>query len=399
MPRNAETTQEKPRPSLKQRAVKAGATAMTFAALGGVISPAAKAEHSTAAGKREAAKSKLRDPHELPGLRTHLGQETLNKIKNSTIEVGYRPKANPSFAESGGNWQPNCTGVKVSLPGQKDPFIMTAAHCFGNITGAYYGVFKDTHNPKNRAENFTALSPVDFAILDPDEIDLNQRMSQPVAIIDGISIDTDNKDVALLHPVPQLKSPIDSITSQGIRNFADIPAIPLSVAEKAPVQGTPVALYGEPQAGNFEPIAGTGVYLGRVWYDTPKSPGSGSDSTVRRQLDLVGINPPTPDKDNCNYGTSGSMALLPNGKLLGNLTLRTSHGYGADKRMQPPDSQDFDSFVRPQWELALNVKFDSFDTICGYTVMDASTPRELVDGFNHPAVVLSGKGGDPNAQK
>lgn len=389
MPHKIETpTIEKTRPTLRQRARKAGALVTATAALSGLTAPVASAEHSPGKPSRtEAASTQLRNPQELPGLKIHLGREILDKLKASTVEIASRLKIDFGGSPDGG-WSPNCTAVKVFIPGQKDPYIMTAAHCFGYITGVGSGAFTDSLNPKNKAENFTNVSPYEYAVLDPST-DFNNRFALPVATIDKISIDTDNKDVALLHAVATAVSPKASY--HGIRRFMDVPAIPLKVIEKAPIQGTPVALYGEPQANNFEPIVGTGVYLGRISYSSARSPSGSNVPAVYRQLDLVGINPPGPQEDNCNYGTSGSMALLPNGTLLGNLSFRTSHGYGPDQEMQPPDSLDFDNYWRSIWEEELNVKLGDFAVICGYTVMDSSTPSDLIEGYRHFAPISAHK--------
>jgi hypothetical protein len=381
-------TIEKTRPTLKQRARKAGALITATAALSGLTAPVASAEHSPGKPSRtEAVSTQLRNPQELPGLKIHLGRETLNKLKASTVEIASRLKVDFGGSSDGG-WSPSCTAVKVSIPGQKDPFIMTAAHCFGSITGVGSGAFTDSLNPSNKAENFTKVSPYEYAVLDPDA-DFYNRLALPVAIIDRISIGTDNKDVALLHAAAMATSP--KAPYHSVRKFADIPAIPLKVAEKVPIQGTPVALYGEPGANNFEPIIGTGVYLGRVSYSVAPLPSGSNAPDVYRQLDLVGINPPGPQEDNCNYGTSGSMALLPNGTLLGNLSFRTSHGYGLNREVQLPDSIDFDNYQRPIWEEELNVKLDDFEVICGYTVMDSNTPSDLIEGYKHPAPISTYK--------
>lgn len=383
MPRKIETpTIEKPRPTLRQRARKAGALVTATAALSGLAAPAASAEYSPGKPTRvEAVSTKLRNPQELPGLKIHLGLETLNKLKASTVEIASRLKVDFGGSPEG-NWAPGCTAVKVSIPGQKDPYIMTAAHCFSSITGVSRGAFTDSLNPNNKAENFTNVGPYEYAVLDPDA-GIYNRLALPVALVDRISISTDNKDVALLHAVPMAVSP--KAPYHGIRKYADIPAISLKVAESAPIQGTPVALYGEPQANNFEPIVSTGVLLGRVSYSVSREPHGSNEPAVYRQLDLVGINPPGPQEDNCNPGTSGSQALLPNGRLLGNLSFRTSHGYGPDRKIEPPDSDylGFDNYWRPIWEEQLYVKLDDFAVICGYTVMDSSTPRDLIEGYKH----------------
>ena len=80
------------------------------------------------------------------------------------------------------------------------------------------------------------------------------------------------------------------------------------------------------------------------------------------------------------------MALLPNGRLLGNLSVRATRSYSSPEKNQDFDRPDYDVYWRPRWEKQLNVDLGSFAVLCGYTVMDSKTPHDLLDGFNHPAV-------------
>jgi len=114
---------------------------------------------------------------------------------------------------------------------------------------------------------------------------------------------------------------------------------------------------------------------------------------------LVGIQPTDLQNDNCNYGTSGSMALLPNGTMLGNLSMRSNNGYGPEKAIYWPDSAEYDNYWRPIWEQELDIDLSAFPTICGYTVMDKNTPTGLLSGFNIPASIQGGKGADPSGIK
>ena len=382
----------KNRRNLRNKLRKGGALAMSLGALSGMGAPAANAEisHAKSAKIEKGGGFPLRQPSELPGIKIHLGTERLNQIKQSTLEIGYRIK--PEFGGSP-NWQfaPNCTAVKVQVPGEKDPVIATAGHCLGAVSGAVNGMLTDPSNPGTIAENFEDATNLEFAVLDPNEPELGVRLNQPIAVIDKISVDTNDKDVAFLHPIATDPS---QFVSDNIRSFDSIPAIPLT-STKAPKQGTPVALYGEPQANGFEPIAGTGIFLGRV-YQTESDNGV----LVTNQVDLVGIRPNTPQQDNCNFGTSGSMAILPNGQLLGNLSRRNNTGYGPDKTMQYWDNINVAEYWFITWEQQLNVDLSAFSTICTYSVLDNQTIQGLVKGFDIPTTLPSpssgyvqGKGG------
>jgi len=389
------TDVEKPKRKILGRLRKAGALVAVSATLGGVAAPVARAEQDSAASASHEAVANLRQPGELPGIKVHLGREKLNTLRDSTVEIVYR-NLNTPLGQAPDQWHPSCTGVKVSIPGQQGSYVMSSAHCFVELTGIRTGAFIDTVQPFNAAENF-ASSDIQYGIADPGDTDLNDRLATPSAVADNISISTAGKDTALLHvnavPIPQEALP-------RVRSFAEIPAVPLNIAEERPVQGTPVALYGESQANNFEPIAGTGIYLGRVWISEGANRSIGSDQPVTyRQLDLVGIQPTDLQNDNCNYGTSGSMALLPNGTMLGNLSMRSNNGYGPQKVIYSPDSIIFDNYWRPIWEQELDIDLSAFPTICGYTVMDKDTPEGLLKGFNIPASILGGKGADPTGIK
>ena len=373
-------TIEKPRRTIGGKAKKAGAVISSAVALAASGAPPAMAE--SASPKKdliEMVANKLRNPNKLPGNRLRHKPEQFNQLKTSTVQI-IRRFWNQEKNSTG--WEPSCTAVKVSIPGQSEPYIMSAAHCFSELTGVRTGAFTDMSSPQNKAENYTDLGPYQYAVADPNA-GLDERLQQPTALITGILISTDNRDTVLLRAGGE----INNSDTPNVRHYADIPAIPLKIAEMPPLQGTPVILYGQPKANNFESIVGLGTYLGRVWITEPvPSHGGANVPAARRPLDLVGINPTDSKNDNCNFGTSGSMALLPNGTLLGNLSMRATRGYSSPEKNQDFDRPDYDVYWRPRWEKQLNVDLGSFAVLCGYTVMNSQTPHDLLDGFNHPAV-------------
>lgn len=373
---------EKPKEGKINRLRNAGAITMSALAFSGLAAPLASAEKGVSKSHGiERSYSGLKNASELTGSKIQLSPEILNRIKASTLEIAVRPKA--AIAEGTEySFSPWCTAVKVSLPGQKEPFMMTAAHCFAEATGIPNGAFRDI-NPNNKAEDFTDRGSNEYAIVDPGDSNLSERTAQPIATVDRIIIDTNYKDVALLHPVATDAS---TISSALIRHFEEVPAIPLSIAEKAPLPGTPVALYGEPQSDGYEPIAGQGTFLGKVHLTTIAAQGA---SPQYRQLYLVGVKPTSAEADNCNYGASGSTALLPNGQVLGILSIRSPRGYGPNHEPQQADVDNgainWDEKWRPVFEKQLGINLSEFSVLCGYTIMDKNTPQELLSGAFHPA--------------
>jgi hypothetical protein len=381
---------EQPHTSRRQKANRAAAALAAATAFGGLTAPVAHAEDShTKGAKIEAGFGRLRNPHELPGRKIHLGAEILDQLKSATVEMGIRIR--PDLLPEGTPEEPFqsfCTAAKVHIDGDQSDEFTTAAHCLNALTGAKYGAFIDTLNPGVKAENFTELSQYQFAILDPNEFDLAARKARPVALVDQISISTDDKDTALMRVSPIIYSD----TSATVRTLDQIPSLPYAALKKKPVLGTPVALYGVPQASGFEPAAKTGTYLGR--YKTTYY-----DDSIKQEvvlfLDIVGINTGNPQSDSCNFGASGSVAELPDGQILGNLSIRNNLGYGPTKSMQTGDislQQNINWVIQKENQLGVKIR-GNFNTVCSFTVLDKNTPQQMVIGYDRPA---AGKGADPS---
>lgn len=375
-------TKEKPRRAIRRSARFAGAVLTSAAAFAAASASPAHAE--TLLDKKpipEFVNHKpkvLKNPNQLSGAKIKLGPEVLLQIKSSTVQLAAKLKVEYGGAPDS-PLEPWCTAVVVRVPGQDKPFISTAAHCMSEATGSTSGAFTEQDAPNTKAVEITDASPYEYFVLDPSAL-LADRLANPIASISKLAVSAQNKDIAFAS-ADSLYIPPEATS---IRPFNSIPGIELKKLGKLPLPGTPVALYGEPYANGFEPIAGTGVYLGRVWiWVTPDKGGPGTVPTAR-QLDIVGINPKTAQTDNCNFGTSGSIALFPEGQTTGNLSIRVARGYGPDRSYQEGDSPKHYNFWLPEWESQLNINLRSFSVICGYTVMDAQTPNKLLGGFNTP---------------
>lgn len=357
---------------------KVMAIATTFMAAGGIAAPVAHAEgFAKSPPKKEVVHKGLEKVSALPGYKINVGPEMRKQLMDSTVEV---IKHNPPNADTAPMpWFGNCTGVKVLMPGQMDPMIMTAAHCFSEATGIKYGDFANPAAPTDTAENFMNAEYYEVGIVDPQS-PWSTREQGPLLGIGGISISTHHKDVALLSPFTGKGGP--SPSGQDSRTFEQIPAINFKVAEHL-APGEQVALYGVPQAANFTPVIGTGRYIGRVHfseyvYDT-------GPETSSRMLDIVAVNPNNPTADACNFGASGSLAMRSDGSMLGPLSIRLNKGYSTPNTNQALDSPNFNNYWRTEWEMETGIDLENYSTICAYTVLDQNTPAELVEGFSHMA--------------
>jgi hypothetical protein len=358
------------------RVKKMAATLAAVAAFGGMAAPSAQAKKAPRQTVSAAHVSKAKAETKASRSNLEMKSEILQKIKTSTLEIGRRMRADKG-GDPNAPYQAWCTAVKVQVEGQEESSMMLSAHCVTDATGVRSGAFTNINAPQDKAENYTDVGLMEYAVLDPSIADVNTRLGLPIAIVDRFSVSTDTKDTALMHAVPVRYEAGASIA----RPYDSIPAIPLKVAEEAPPPGTPVALYGEPQSNGFEPRADVGTYLGRVTY-TEYAPGSTTE-IITRQLDMVGINPSGPKTDNCMPGTSGSMGMLPDGRLLGNLSIRTSDGYGSKHLMLGVlDPPDFDNHWRPIWQEELNEDLGKYPVLCGFSVFSENTPQDLINGLN-----------------
>lgn len=368
-------TIEKPKRSLKHKAMKAGAIVFSGLALGAASAPSANAESEghIRLPDQEVIQPRLKNIVELPGYKIRIGPEALIKLRSSTVEI----IKNAPISESESFWYPNCTGVKVTIPGSTDPYIMTAGHCFSELTGNKYGLFTDPESPGSKAKNYfnRALAPISVA--DP-LLSYDQRIKRPLATINGLSINTNNKDLALLR-VAQKGGPVD----MG-RSFDQIPSVDLKISEKAPIPGEQIGLFGVTAANNFELVSGIGRYIGRVRIPIENK----NDLTPQYKLqDIVAINPDGPSKDVCNFGGSGLLGKRKDGSLLGPLAGRLNGGYGPNREFQNGaeflgETPEMYAYWSDFVQKALRVDVQGY-TLCFFTVLDKTTLPNLLQGFNN----------------
>jgi hypothetical protein len=152
-------------------------------------------------------------------------------------------------------------------------------------------------------------------------------------------------------------------------------------------------VFGVPQAANFEPVMGKGVYLGRFTYRNKNG------ST--RLMDYAALNTQGINYDACNFGASGSVfaANINGGKEVftsGPLSVRYNVRYDPYNTayIPPPEGSGiqpgvaYNLEVEREWwsylQTTTGINLSSFDTVCGYTVVEDLLPG-LVAGIGQYA--------------
>lgn len=363
------------------------ATAAATVALAGAIEVPTSAIDEASAASKTMAK-----PKQLPGAGVTVKDATKEKLQQSTVKILARWKGYE------GDWYETCTGTKVNAVGAE--YVATAAHCFGEATGAESGLIDTQNNSSSqepKALDFLHASPLEYAISDP-LLSSDQRKQTPLGIVEGIAIGVQGTDWALLKVRP---TDVGEAQIQP-RTFNDIAPFPYTsglARKQQPVAGQQVALFGVPSASQNVPVPAKGTYLGRAkTYNSFGKPVA---------FDYVGIKPKTPDRDTCNFGASGSSfsADVYDGKVAfvsGPLSRRLNTKYDPYSPQYYVDGEP-NSIVQDMTRLNieagmrtlendLKVSLKSFTTICGFSVArpkkTINTLGDLVGAFGHytPAV-------------
>lgn len=150
------------------------------------------------------------------------------------------------------------------------------------------------------------------------------------------------------------------------------PALPLHTTSRTPLPGQQAIAYSYPAAAGGKLVSSKGIYLGRLrWPDW--------DSEIRRSWDVVGIGPAAPRADACNFGGSGSTAVLADGTVLGALGRRGNAGYPDGRGIRAPDNAEHFTYLldRLRQRTALYVPYLRFVTVCAYSVPPADTADQV----------------------
>jgi hypothetical protein len=325
--------------------------------------------------------SRLKTIEQMPGYELKVTPEQRREQRAAVVQIVTQSEAGGVGTTQGPvSWNQWCTGYRVRIPGTPSPYIMSSAHCFESATGSSDGVLSDPTAPQNKAENFISVGNMQYAITVPNTF-TDSPYTKSIFPIDGISVDTDNKDVALMRMIPP-SPPLGDPGNTQEDNFGYLPAIPMSKFKGNPIPGEEASLLGISQADGAVLESGTGRYFGRVTLDSTDLEGN----LVTRKLDIVGIKANLPAADVCNFGDSGSEAQFATGSYTGPLSVRFNFGYGSG-RNKIWQQEDYNARMGNRIDVRsieeqTGVSAKGFTTLCAYTVMGSNTIPNLQVGFN-----------------
>lgn len=366
----------------------AAAEAMTSLALVGALAQPAEAKPDLAAGS-EAAPARLISPDKLPGHNIRVSNETLNKLRGSTVVLGRQLGGDGRF----GHWG---TGVVVGELEDK-VLVQVSAHQVLKNKEGYLNI------PGKKAVDYFNLTADKFVIGDPTVVDAEQRMANPIGEVDAIAVSATANDAALLR-VSRRSLPADggaTITPIDSKLRLDNPTERQSGAyEPKPVPGQQVAVFGVPIASGYKPVMNKGTFIKRIRIHND----SGSDNTYRL-VDIVGIKSSSPDKDGCNFsGSGGSFAADIKGKpfVSGPSSRRINWKYDPGVvKWEGYNLTQTRAVLKNKWakvQKMTGVNLSSFDTICEYSVLGSEEMTALKNSFGdylQPEIGEPATGGSP----
>lgn len=346
---------------------------------------------------------KLVQPDQLRGHKIGITARAASLLAGASVKVYETPiEEEPGYPV--GAPEPWCSGVNVGVG--DNTYISLAAHCFEDETLSDDGMLDPLDFPLNGgALDFFNRARYTYAIQDPA---LPPADQQTLATADGIDIDTDVNDVALMKMFPS--PPVTGKTGHTPPGYQQLGALPyMRQANLTP--GQKVALYSAPESTDNVPVKAIGTYIGV--YDQPTGYAS-PDISATRPVDVVLIHPKQPYQDPCYYGASGSsfVALETRhgstaglgGKIAvsGPLSIRSNSRY--DPYLHPTNYNPNPEVALKQslitennWRTAverqLHVAISPEDTICKYSIADDNTKNALINAFGNFAPQLPLKGG------
>jgi hypothetical protein len=297
----------------------------------------------------------------LPGFGMRVTEQERAMLRASTVKIVDRPKG-----VDGAAWFDVCSGLKVSVGGAD--YAVTSSHCFDKESGVKKefpshanGADPSTAPNRPQTQNITDMLSHDFGVWTVGSDGMEVQDAGKTAPVSAVSISGD-RDFALLK--------IDESAPESAA-FDALPAAPYEAGlSKAPIPGAEAAVFSLPDSNGGQIVAGKGYYLGRI-----KDPGDAA-----KEIDLVGIDPDTPADDACNFGASGSVAVIGGGYMTGPLSIRNNISNPPGSNGGDGTSNDINN--RQAMADELNLDLSKFPTVCGYSVIPPATAIYVTRGIS-----------------
>lgn len=300
------------------------------------------------------AEAKYVRPEYLPGARREVSPEDAEALAESLVKIYKRDRSSPDPNA----WEESCSGNLITYGGTE--YVVSAKHCFIPGSGGKGGP------PAVPTFDITATYKYEYMAGLPGQ---DPNVAPEGAPIEGISV-TDSGDWSLLR-IGWSENDLSS------REPIDIEKRSI----KFPQPGESVVVYSMPAAAEGDIVRGEGVYLGTI-------PDPTSDMGV---VDFVGIsNAETPKVDACNFGASGSLAVMASGYVTGPASYRNNLHYEPGSPDNTGDLPQSALRIKLLQEYALGIDTSSFNTVCAYTTNNFMTGQRdkiqaLIEGYGRTA--------------
>lgn len=305
----------------------------------------------------------LENVSQLPGFRLHIGKHEIGILSQATVTITERTvvDGNPSL-----EWFEECSGDKLSDGGGYG--ILTAAGCVNPAdTPANLFVNLNKSGGVDSTDTLGNGISVEDAIVDPGS-SAAARDASPIAIVDGMTLDTPSSTAALSTRAPGASDEKARDTRQ--RPLKNIPSIPLSALQpyRQPIAGELVALSGLAEPGG-KPVSELGRFIGA--YSASAADGLG----IQGNVEIVGINPPSDSLDACAEASVGSAVETPAGSVLGVVSGSIGNGEssGPDGGASSSPAEDGELMQTVQTSLGVQL-VGRYSTLCVVSTMPGSTP-------------------------
>lgn len=293
----------------------------------------------------------------LPGYGELVTQKDRTDLEKSLVQIVRGGILPPGQSPDAYYWGQGCTGLKISLDG--GVYVLTAAHCFTKPEEDPYALVPGWGS----ADSYR---PADF----PAGYRRNEVISK-LGWAYGVAAAGDwvpTKVARLSSIALRIYPDIALLTVKPNPTFDAIPAYPYAAGGVAK-PGAEAVLASLPDTAVWHVVRTTGWYVGSAV----------SVGDPLKHFAYVAINPTDAPRDACQFGASGSIALIAGGLVTGPLSNRINATF--------PDSDEEGSELaqrrndKADTEKVLHLKpgtLAGYSTVCGYSVATEAEVRSLL---------------------